>query len=259
MNPNFESYSLKRIKNKNALAEECIIRRSQKRTVIGMLALLSFCFIINSEVNAETYEYDKLNRLSKVIYEDGSYSEYIYDSNGNMISFKSYDKQNQLITEEQTNNTSDAIDQNKDTENNKESGVMPSQQGNRPVNNSSDDTTKEQVSMPKGDVQQQEKLKEQKRLKKIAQAETKTIKGITKSAKIKKKIKRKVYGKVYKKKKLKKVVYKDKSYLVLKYNKKRQLTKLDAKKPKNVKKKLKKTTAYSLAKKWNPVLKKAFK
>lgn len=34
---------------------------------------------------AEQYEYDELNRVVKVIYEDGSYVEYTYDQNGNIL------------------------------------------------------------------------------------------------------------------------------------------------------------------------------
>lgn len=36
-------------------------------------------------VRGEEYEYDALNRVVKVIYEDGSYIEYSYDSNGNIV------------------------------------------------------------------------------------------------------------------------------------------------------------------------------
>ena len=44
-------------------------------------------------VSAETYEYDKLNRLVKVVHDDGSYTEYKYDKNGNLISVKVYNKE----------------------------------------------------------------------------------------------------------------------------------------------------------------------
>lgn len=37
---------------------------------------------------AEEYEYDTLNRVTKVTYEDGSYVEYEYDSNGNILNIK---------------------------------------------------------------------------------------------------------------------------------------------------------------------------
>lgn len=41
-------------------------------------------------VQAEEYEYDVLNRVTKVTYEDGSYVEYEYDSNGNILSVNVY-------------------------------------------------------------------------------------------------------------------------------------------------------------------------
>lgn len=36
------------------------------------------------DVQAEEYVYDELNRVTKVTYDDGSYVEYSYDSNGNI-------------------------------------------------------------------------------------------------------------------------------------------------------------------------------
>lgn len=40
---------------------------------------------------AEEYEYDDLNRVTKVTYEDGSYTTYEYDSNGNLLSVQMHD------------------------------------------------------------------------------------------------------------------------------------------------------------------------
>ena len=44
---------------------------------------------------AENYEYDKLNRVTKVIYEDGSYVTYEYDANGNITHTEVYDASNE--------------------------------------------------------------------------------------------------------------------------------------------------------------------
>ena len=53
--------------------------------IAGCIAAGSL-FISNSiVVNGEEYEYDVLNRVVKVIYDDGGYVEYIYDSNGNIV------------------------------------------------------------------------------------------------------------------------------------------------------------------------------
>lgn len=41
-------------------------------------------------LQAEEYEYDALNRVTKVSYEDGSYVEYEYDSNGNILNVNVY-------------------------------------------------------------------------------------------------------------------------------------------------------------------------
>ncbi len=41
-------------------------------------------------LQAEEYEYDALNRVTKVTYEDGSYVEYAYDNNGNILNVNVY-------------------------------------------------------------------------------------------------------------------------------------------------------------------------
>ena len=51
------------------------------------ICLVSGLLITSSiHVRAEEYEYDDLNRVTKVTYEDGSFVTYEYDANGNIIS-----------------------------------------------------------------------------------------------------------------------------------------------------------------------------
>lgn len=75
----------------------------------------------NIVVNAEEYEYDDLNRVTKVIYDDGSYVEYTYDANGNIVKTKVCDineeesssgNTSEVETETQ-GNSSDIEDDNK--------------------------------------------------------------------------------------------------------------------------------------------------
>ncbi len=63
----------------------------KKIMICGLTAalLMETCL----QVQADTYTYDKLNRLKSVTYEDGSMVEYEYDANGNMKESKVYDKQ----------------------------------------------------------------------------------------------------------------------------------------------------------------------
>ncbi len=49
-------------------------------------ALSLFVVCMSVDAKAETYEYDKLNRVTKVIYDDQSYTVYEYDANGNIKS-----------------------------------------------------------------------------------------------------------------------------------------------------------------------------
>lgn len=58
---------------------------SRKNAFLFMCtALLLFCFIIGSAVQAATYTYDNLNRLTKVEYDNGQVITYSYDAAGNI-------------------------------------------------------------------------------------------------------------------------------------------------------------------------------
>ncbi len=66
-------------------------------------------------VSAETYEYDKLNRLVKVVHDDGSYTEYKYDKNGNLISVKVYNKETTKKEQETTKKESETTKKESET------------------------------------------------------------------------------------------------------------------------------------------------
>ncbi len=53
---------------------------------ITLVVLSFFVLLMRTGIQAQTYEYDKLGRVSRVIYDDGGYSVYEYDANGNLIS-----------------------------------------------------------------------------------------------------------------------------------------------------------------------------
>lgn len=59
------------------------MRKCKQSLLIGFLAV-SLCVVSSTKTQAEEYQYDALNRVTKVIYDDGSYVEYEYDSNGNL-------------------------------------------------------------------------------------------------------------------------------------------------------------------------------
>jgi YD repeat-containing protein len=63
-----------------------------KRWIGAAVLLLSgLMFLSASPVWAATYEYDDLNRLTKIIYESGDYIEYEYDAAGNIVGVSSPD------------------------------------------------------------------------------------------------------------------------------------------------------------------------
>ncbi len=65
----------------------------------GVCAVLVLSVHILS-VRAEKYEYDKLNRVVKVIYDDGRYVRYVYDANGNIKESKLYGADGKEIIKE---------------------------------------------------------------------------------------------------------------------------------------------------------------
>lgn len=58
---------------------------------IGCCCVVCFYLTMSLSVYAMEYQYDKLNRLTKVTYEDGSYVTYEYDANGNIVNTKKYE------------------------------------------------------------------------------------------------------------------------------------------------------------------------
>ena len=83
-------------------------RRKRKRFLEKLLAAgLSTMLLFTVPINAfaETYEYDNLNRVTKVTYDDGSYVTYEYDKNGNITNIEVHEAETtkkQGTTEEET-------------------------------------------------------------------------------------------------------------------------------------------------------------
>ncbi len=71
-----------------------IILNYVRQTCYLVIMVLSFLLTFKTEsVLADTYEYDKLGRVTKVIYEDQSYTVYTYDANGNITGQTYYEKE----------------------------------------------------------------------------------------------------------------------------------------------------------------------
>lgn len=69
------------------------MREKSNRSILRVtLAGVILVILFTMPVQAANYEYDKLNRLTKVTYEDGSYVTYEYDANGNIKHATTHDK-----------------------------------------------------------------------------------------------------------------------------------------------------------------------
>lgn len=60
------------------------MKRVYKKTFIYALVGVIILSTFSLKVKAEKYEYDSFDRVTKVIYDDGSYVTYTYDNNGNI-------------------------------------------------------------------------------------------------------------------------------------------------------------------------------
>lgn len=59
-----------------------------KKFKATIMIVLFFLLIIPTNVYAATYEYDELNRVKVIIYDNGDKEEYFYDSAGNIVEIK---------------------------------------------------------------------------------------------------------------------------------------------------------------------------
>ena len=86
------------------------------RTKAGIVILAVLCSVsIVKGVQAETYEYDELNRLKKVTYDTGKIITYEYDANGNI-------KNIQSSTQDTSGNDDTTTDETGGNENDDSSG-----------------------------------------------------------------------------------------------------------------------------------------
>lgn len=76
--------------------------------IVSVLAIVGSMIVQSTLYSmAEEYEYDDLNRVTKVIYEDGSYIEYEYDKNGNLLGMNVVDVSNNGQENEEDNQEDD--------------------------------------------------------------------------------------------------------------------------------------------------------
>ncbi len=69
--------------------------KHKTRTIISVTAAVMLLLPKGYLVKGETYEYDALNRIQKVYYDDGSVAEYFYDASGNIQNVRTETTQSQ--------------------------------------------------------------------------------------------------------------------------------------------------------------------
>ena len=55
-------------------------------SVLLVTLLLSGAFVVTAAAGSLTYEYDALGRLERIVYDDGTVIEFVYDAAGNRTS-----------------------------------------------------------------------------------------------------------------------------------------------------------------------------
>lgn len=87
----------------------------KKKMLIVLSVVFMLVIIMPEHVRAEKYEYDELNRVIKVTYDDGSYITYEYDRNGNVTSVKVHEAETSKKEEETTKKLPETTKQPQET------------------------------------------------------------------------------------------------------------------------------------------------
>ena len=127
--------------------------KNRVRKIINMCGIIVTVLAMNTTAFAENYEYDELNRVTKVIYDDGSYVTYVYDNNGNVIDIIVYEIETETETDKETEKeiTDNVEDTEKETtkENSKpviNESVNNNSSENNSLNNNSSGNNEETTS-----------------------------------------------------------------------------------------------------------------
>lgn len=97
-------------------------RRLWKRTCFLAICMPLLILATPENCLARSYFYDELNRLEKIVYDDGTYITYSYDSNGNM-------KENKVENRAQNEESGNSKDEISKNESSKESGDTSQENG----------------------------------------------------------------------------------------------------------------------------------
>lgn len=107
--------------------------KNRVRKIINMCGIIVTVLVMNTTAFAENYEYDELNRVTKVIYDDGSYVTYVYDNNGNVIDIIVYEIETETETDKETTSNNEV--NKEDEKNNKDDSNGKKENGAEDSNN----------------------------------------------------------------------------------------------------------------------------
>lgn len=120
------------------------------RKILAFLWAIGLLLFNNTMIiQAEEYEYDMLNRVTKVIYEDGSYVQYEYDKNGNIVNIhvsdvksgegkEENDENPPIESEESAGEGKEENDKNPPTESGESAGEEIEEDDKTPIGGSGD-------------------------------------------------------------------------------------------------------------------------
>lgn len=115
------------------------------KNVVGIIVFIGCLMCIDNQVSAETYEYDKLNRLKMVTYDTGQIITYEYDVNGNVqaITSSSNSEENSDLPNQNNNGTNNSAD---NPTNNEQSGSNIGNQNKEQLQNDTNNNQQNRIT-----------------------------------------------------------------------------------------------------------------
>lgn len=131
------------------ITKENSCMKKKMLVVLSMVIVLLVLITVPERVEGETYEYDDLNRVIKVTYDDGSYITYEYDKNGNITGVKVHEAATSEQKEETTKKPQETTSKQEQTTTKKPQETTEKQQEQETTKKPAETTKKPQETTKK--------------------------------------------------------------------------------------------------------------